>query len=153
MKQRSERPPRHSWFYDQLYLFNFRLVWPVTKSTLEQYIRDEFPDIGQEYICEDDTFGGKAIFVPTEGRGGTYMVALRKWNGNSDDHSNLVHECLHVANMILHHRDVQITPDNDEALTYLTQYIHRQCLNVLLPKRLRVSVDPTVIPKGLSKCR
>lgn len=138
--------PKHYWFYDQLYLFNFRLVWPITKATLEKYLEDEFPD-GPPCVFDDDEFGGKAIFAPTGGKGGTYIVALRHWRGNADDHSNLVHECLHIANLILNHRGVGVTTDNDEAQTYLLQYLVRQCLNVLLPKHLHVEVDPEVIPK------
>lgn len=140
--------PCHYWFYNQLYLFNFRLVWPVNSEGLEKYVHTEFPEHAKDYYCHRD-FGGKAIYLPNngKGKGSTYIVALSRWSGNADDHSNLVHECLHIAGLILDHRDIHITLEHDEPLAYLTQYLVRQCLNVLLPERLRVVVDPKVKPK------
>lgn len=134
----------HHWFYDELLLFNFRLVWPVTKASLTKYIMDEFSEV---YESENDTFGGKALQVITEKSQSNFIVALRRWSGNSDDHAVLAHECLHVANMILQTRGVKCDQDNDEMSAYLTAYLVRKCLNVLLPKRLTVRVDPSVKPK------
>lgn len=140
------RKPRHYWFYDQLYLFNFRLVWPVTNETLEQYLHDEFKEDWQSGPREP---GAKALYVPNHGKlgSGTYIVALYHWSGNADDHSNLAHECVHIANMVLSDREVGCTMENDESVCYLSAYLLRQCLNVLLPQRLRVYFDPKAKPK------
>lgn len=136
---------QHHWFYDELLLFNFRLVWPCDKTSLEKYVHDEFDD--REFELPDDTWGGKALICFSEDGNKTFIVALRKWHGNADCHSVLVHECAHAARMILQARNVDMNADNDEMIAYLSAYLARKCLNVLLPKRLRVEVDPQVKPK------
>lgn len=43
----------------------------------------------------------------------------------------LGHECIHAANMILNAAGVKTTTSNDEALTYLFEFIFGKCLTVL----------------------
>jgi hypothetical protein len=139
--------PHHYWFYDHLLLFNFRMVWPVTTDSLREYIEHEFP--GQSF--DGRITGGKALMIPNETGTETFIAALSEWNGSANCHSVLVHECNHVALMILERRHVEITTSNDECFAYLSSYLVRQCLNVLLPKRLQVEVDPSVKPRNRNR--
>lgn len=138
------KSPQHHWFYDELYLFNFRLVWPVTPKTLRRYIRDEF---GNKVTFQP--FGGKALKIePARGPDiPCYVVALAKWNGTADCHAALSHECCHLAAMILSDRGVGYDAENDEAFTYFQSYLLRRCLNVLLPRKKRVEVCDEIKPK------
>jgi hypothetical protein len=133
--------PKHYWFYDELLLFNFRMVWPVTTDSLRQYIKDEFKE---DYDARMS--GGKALVVENKDGIQTYIVALSRWKGTADCHANLVHECNHVALMILERRNIEVTTSNDECFAYLSAYLARKCLNVLLPKRLQVQVDHKLNP-------
>lgn len=50
--------------------------------------------------------------------------------------SHLVHECIHAANFTLGTRGIKISTKNDEAQTYLTQWIFYQCYNSLKGPKL-----------------
>ena len=134
------KKPRHHWFYDDLFLFNFRLVWPVTAESLEKYVKDEFKQTWRIRM-DQRGFGAKYLFVP-HAKSGTHVIALTGWKGTSDHHAQLSHECAHAARDICWQRDIRVTRRNDEAFCYLQAFILRRCLNVLLPKRLQV------VPRG-----
>ena len=45
--------------------------------------------------------------------------------------STLVHECVHAANMILDHKGIPMSLENDESQAYLVEWIFENCLKVL----------------------
>lgn len=50
--------------------------------------------------------------------------------------SHLVHECIHAANFTLGIRGIKVSTKNDEAQTYLTQWIFHQCYTSLKGPKL-----------------
>lgn len=139
----SEEAVRHFWFFDELFLFNFRLVWPVNKDSLAKYVLDEFEQVLE---IRNPNFGAKCLVIEQE-KGNSYLVAIREWAGSSDDHATLAHECSHAAMFILADRGVYVTPSNDETLAYLTGYLVRRCLNQLMEPRQRFNAWDKCAPK------
>lgn len=149
MKQRRVASKvQHYWFYDELYLFNFRLVWPVTQDSLSRYIKDEF---GNDEAFPE-SFGAKALIIHSAKTPShtCFVVALTRWNGTADCHAMLSHECSHIAALLLEDRGVEYSPRNDESFTYLQAYILRKCLNVLMPRSKQVEVSDSVKPSAKS---
>jgi hypothetical protein len=138
---------QHYWLYSEVWLFNFRLVWPVDATGLSKYIKDEF---GKDIDFGLERFGGKSLVIVGK-RHTTYLVALKHWRGTADDHACLAHECLHTANNVLQDRGVHADWENDEAQAYLCGYLVRECLNQLLPAAKRVQVDARDVPKKAKK--
>lgn len=48
--------------------------------------------------------------------------------------SVIVHECVHVANRILYRRGLHLTPDSEEAYTYLVQFLFKEICKFLRAK-------------------
>lgn len=58
--------------------------------------------------------------------GATWMKKgiVHMWLSNKRHTGEVMHECIHAANFILHSRGVKISTKNDEALTYLVEWIY-----------------------------
>ena len=72
--------------------------------------------------CIENSEGLAGVLVDKEG-GAEYFIAIR-------EHciGNLAHECLHAAYFILEGVGVQLSFENQEAVTYLFQYIFEEAL-------------------------
>ena len=91
--------------YQQEYLF------------LRYWSRDQF-----ERLLGIDSSHSSAMTVLKDG---SVYIWIDKVTGEGLSH--LVHECIHAANFTLGIRGIKVSTKNDEAQTYLTQWIFQQC--------------------------
>lgn len=45
---------------------------------------------------------------------------------NKPEAHEIVHECIHLANKVLYRRGLPLTPDSEEAYTYLVQFFFKE---------------------------
>lgn len=88
-----------------------------------------------EYLDTDtSSYSGGMTFQ----KGGVVFVWIRDWKKHKDISDNLEylhHESIHAANFILASRGVKVSARNDEALTYLSQWIFSRCMACQKEKR------------------
>lgn len=104
-------------FHNDTYFQDFYFCPGFKETDYEKSVKDFDPRYNPNLIdtdgCTDDPYGG--IFI---------WIRYRGMNGLSLLH----HECIHAANECLHQRGVKQDTSNDEALTYLSQWLFEKCL-------------------------
>lgn len=110
--------------YCETYLENIYFCPGFTQSELKEFVDNQF-----EIDFQIDVSGkhGMATMVSSEACGGV-IIWLEKGSLTPKDISFLVHECLHAVNMILSHRGVVGSYDDDEVQAYLLGWVVKKCL-------------------------
>ncbi len=115
------------WFYCELYKENFYFLPAFSLKEVKAFTMRQF---GFEYNVNLDKSDGKAIEVSNDERS-AFIIWIRHNDKTDKNLAALTHECVHIAGWILGNRGIKITPDNDEPLTYLTEYIFKNCVKHL----------------------
>lgn len=105
-------------FYNDLYF----QIYTFDVSTEEQYEKT-FKKLEPGFTLNLSSADGNT----TLGDDGTIHMWLR--HKGVQGLSALCHECIHAATYTLRTRDIRISVDDDEALTYLAQWVFKRCLS------------------------
>lgn len=92
-------------------IYNSNVVYIETDDFIDYYKK-----IKVSYDNTDNDCYGLAFRGPK-----SYIILVK--TSHKDDWSVIAHEALHVSNMILNSRGVEIDTSNDEASAYLMSYI------------------------------
>lgn len=84
---------------------------------LKYWSREQFESV---LSVDSSNSGGMTVF-----KDGCIYIWIEDISGEGVSH--LVHECIHAANFTLGVRGIKVSTKNDEAQTYLTQWIFHQC--------------------------
>lgn len=103
------------------------------KRYIKKNIPKEYNDNWQDTL--DSTYAPSqnkegACFVSTEHN--IHWMCFQKKLKTLNDISILAHEALHITNKILYRRGLALTPDTEEAYTYLQQYIIKEAGKFLM---------------------
>ena len=97
---------------------------PYRMDVFVSFIEDPIPKLpfSGDFIEELENDGGyQGICYQLEDTRGTDICYLRLLKKYKD--TIVMHECIHAAEFILSSRGITISPDNHEALTYLTEFL------------------------------
>lgn len=106
------------WFYNDLYMINIYVYSGISTSDTINSIKHN-----HKINYSEDTFSncsGKSLEISD----GKYII----WIGKKYNIPTLVHESLHICNMILARAGVGVDIKNDEAQAYLLAWIIKKCL-------------------------
>jgi hypothetical protein len=106
------KAPKIYQVYNDLYLVNVLLAVGWDRGEVMQHFEQ---DIGRGQGAAIEIDAGVAIWIGS---------LDENWEGI------LCHESIHAANIILMQKGVKISTKNDEALTYLAQWIFERCLPI-----------------------
>lgn len=101
---------------------NFKIKVPIYKVIIEGYTRDSFLKEFVDYFEEKDIENYDA-FCTFDPRNKTDIVFVFEPGAPLDV---IVHESVHIVNMIFNICGVQLDLENDETQAYLTQYIFKE---------------------------
>lgn len=114
------KPQKPNFFYCEIYMVNIYFYQEVsareTVVSMKKYLDTVF---SEERF---DGAAGKALQLHT----GDFIIWTRE--KASKVPTTLAHECLHIANMILHARGITIDTENDEVQAYLLGWLMKKCL-------------------------
>ena len=109
-------------FYSDIYKEGFVFFPGYTQKQLNLALKK----LKIEEPIEIDGCDGQTIFCKD------FVVIWSKHKDKSiESLSTLVHESVHAANMILDHKGIPMTLENDESQAYLVEWIFENCLRFL----------------------
>ena len=118
-------------FYLPIYACNVYVFFGCPRNTFLQYVQKNY-DWGPRLLDSGDPSDASTWHL-----GNLQVVHYEKWSRSLKDQALLIHELTHVALNILHKVGVRISPDSDEAFTYLVQYLYTAVISLLKPVKKR----------------
>lgn len=110
-------------FYNDLYHKYIYFLPCITEEAYERAVRK----IDPKYVSNIGLAGGYSSHV-----NGHVFIWIK--DNKLDNLGALSHESIHAANFILDDCGIKQDTENDEALTYLSQWIFEKCLKLMSVK-------------------
>lgn len=110
---------------------------PIYKGVLAFCVGDEQKEITDYFNLEDllpEVIFGHSFYTRRDYKiknTGVFLMVLNFENQTPITHGIITHEINHIGNMILNHRDVEPNFNNDEAETYLKEWIANELYSFL----------------------
>jgi hypothetical protein len=111
------------WFYDEIYRENILFIIGSKGKKIIKYCKKRINvDLPDWRDC-----GGRCYEITDYG----IIIYLQKFDYSPKRFGALTHEIVHGASFILNSRGVKHDSDNNEALTYYTEFLTRKFLELL----------------------
>lgn len=108
-------------FYSDIYKENFIFLPAFTQKQVNLFTKKQKIDPIDISNCDGQTICSNDS-----------IIIWSKFKDRSiESLSTLVHECVHAANMILDHKGIPMSLENDESQAYLVEWIFENCLRAL----------------------
>lgn len=108
---------------------SFNIDIGVYQTTIQVIVTDDIQEEHQRLGCETwKQFDGFCLFDAENKLPYEFYIVLK----DTFTVGMLLHECIHCANRILGSRGVGLAHEDDEALTYLSQFIFEEILSKLV---------------------
>lgn len=108
-------------FYSDLYKENFIFLPAFSQKQVDTFTNKHKIEPIDIEGCE-----GRTVFCDN------FVLIWSRYKDKSfESLSTLVHECVHATNMILDHKGIPMSLENDESQAYLVEWIFENCFRVL----------------------
>jgi hypothetical protein len=108
-------------FQSDLYKENFIFLPAFTQRQINSFTKNNKIEPIDISSCEGQTICFNDFIV----------IWSKHKDRSIESLSTLVHECVHAANMILDHKGIPMSLENDESQAYLVEWLFENCLRAL----------------------
>jgi len=119
------KKPKEYYLEIDIYRGGCWLLWPANRKQAEDWYNNKFKHTERQEFHSLDEADAVSIL------GTSNVIVLTEWRNNPEWISNLTHECVHVANHILHNRGIKEEKGCDEAQAYLVGFLVSRLLTAL----------------------
>lgn len=121
----------YAWFWNDVYKFSMFVIWDVDNDQYKAWMKEK-------YGLEDDFVDRSGVchtIKHNETGSIGYLIALREYK-HDDPYliGVLAHEVNHIVQRVLDSRGMDMNEHTVEAYCYLTEWLMRSCVEVMLQK-------------------
>lgn len=103
-----------------------RIIFTKKLEEAKDYVRRNKPkEFNENFGHLESTYeglGGACFYSYDD----LHFVFFKSKPNSVQDFSVIVHECVHLADRILHRRGLKLCPETEEAYTYLVQFLFKE---------------------------
>jgi hypothetical protein len=120
--RKSKKGYSHAWFYDDVYLSNYRVIWgskkrPLTNEDVTHYMATQFR---ADYVKDGANWNACTFRISTNLGG---MVTVFAFRTGRPTIGEITHEAVHGVNYTFEEVGATPTVINDEPTAYYTGYL------------------------------